>query len=760
MIEDIKDIGNLDAFDSFKWAGDPLKRLNLVYGWNGSGKTTMSRVLNFLERRQIHIQDLAQVTFSVTSDAGQVRERDLAGHTLSIRVFNEDFIRENLHFDEGNAKPIVILGKANITLQKEITDLEIAKTNAEQAVALLSTRKRALPRLDRVLTDAATAVTQLFANTPLALGKYYGRSYNKARVDKLISDGVITAPLLSGVTLSSTDVDAARETVKKDWAAIAATLPATPDLDTLFPLATSLLRTQVALPPMERLSGDTPLRDWTKTGYDLHKTRSAKECLFCSGPLDACLLTNLALFFTNQIDAAKSQIDDLLRRIANNGLDTTPAMIDSSNLFPDLAERYLQLKDKVTTSAVTVKEALALLATRLAEKRMHLHDLTVMPDPVSLPREAIDTYSAALAEMNAVFQEHNARVACGSNERDKAARALELHTVASALIAKDYFQQSTLASAVEKDLASAQETVTKIQGQIDVKKAAIQDAALAVDRVNDLLRDFFGEAHLYLEVSPGGGGEVAYSLMSRAKIARHLSEGEKSVLALTYFFVKLDEEGFSKGQATVVIDDPVDSQDGVFLFRTFALLRRQVGNAGQLVVLTHNFEFFNLVRDWLVSQDKGANSGLYHIGIDRTGTTRTLVVDALPNLLREHKSEYQYLFSCLFRHEAGTKVLDAPLVANVARKVLEYFAGFKWSCKTTEQFTNIVLSRFVADNNRLKKGVGDFVVKFLHEYSHGQDFTRPVSAAMFEEKDIVKNVLEFIRQADKEHYDDLAKLCA
>ena len=99
------------------------------------------------------------------------------------------------------------------------------------------------------------------------------------------------------------------------------------------------------------------------------------------------------------------------------------------------------------------------------------------------------------------------------------------------------------------------------------------------------------------------------------------------------------------------------------------------------------------------------------------------------------------------------------MVANIARKILEYFAGFKWSCRTTEDFTSIVLSRFVSDQNRLKKGVGDFVLKFVNEYSHGQDFSRPISASMLEAKPTAENVLEFVRLADSEHYTDLEKLC-
>lgn len=42
MINKIKKIRNLGIFSDFKWpdALENFKRFNLIYGWNGSGKTT------------------------------------------------------------------------------------------------------------------------------------------------------------------------------------------------------------------------------------------------------------------------------------------------------------------------------------------------------------------------------------------------------------------------------------------------------------------------------------------------------------------------------------------------------------------------------------------------------------------------------------------------------------------------------------------------------------------------------------------------
>src|SRR3989344_6601195 len=92
----IKEIKNTDAFDGFNWLGDDLKKYNLIYGWNGSGKTTISRIFNFLERKAIHILDLKAIEFTIQTDGGSIKERDIPSQSLNIRVFNEDFINENL----------------------------------------------------------------------------------------------------------------------------------------------------------------------------------------------------------------------------------------------------------------------------------------------------------------------------------------------------------------------------------------------------------------------------------------------------------------------------------------------------------------------------------------------------------------------------------------------------------------------------------------------------------------------------------------
>src|SRR5690606_37660062 len=217
-----------------------------------------------------------------------------------------------------------------------------------------------------------------------------------------------------------------------------------------------------------------------------------------------------------------------------------------------------------------------------------------------------------------------------------------------------------------------------------LKRASLEDLAIAVPQINTLIAEFLGAGELEL-VIPSQDHPNQYRVMRRGAQSRYLSEGEKSVVALAYFLVKIEEEGNDLSSTIVVLDDPVDSQDSLFLFRTYGLLRRRLEHVGQLFVLTHNHEFFNLMRDWLASKAYRDESNLLWIEMSRENGNRKMDIKESPPLLRAHKSEYHYLYYRLYAYHKHIEPLDAPLVPNVARKVLEYFASFKWACKSSEQ---------------------------------------------------------------------------
>lgn len=753
----IKEIKNTDAFDVFNWLGDDLKKYNLIYGWNGSGKTTISRVFNFLERKTVHIPDLSLIEFAVQVDGSSIKQSNLTSHVLNVRVFNEDFITEHLLFEQSQAKKIVIFGKENVAAQKETEELETQLIEKDKTIVALDEQLNRVPDLNQILTKAGSEVPQQFANTPLASGGYYGRSYNKTKVDKRLENGDISESNITSLIFDATNFDAKKDTIKNEKKTIEIGVTDIPDLSKVFTGANGLLNTSISITEIDELKDDKSLRDWVETGYKLHKERELNNCKFCKGNLSDGLLAHLGNFFTDELQKAKTQIESTI-----TSLDTQYAgevlNLEADTFFPDLTKGYEVSKNQLATQVKIIEGTISLLISQLKEKSVNLHDHTKKYSPVEYPTEAIAKANTSLEEIRRIVTEHNRKIRTMADEIEKTAEAIEIHIIAKTLLDREYFKHKKEYERIKAERSKLMTERADIDGQIKTKKASLQNATDAVRKINAILEEFFGSEYIYLEVTETATKEIKYVLKRRNKFAKHLSEGEASVLALVYFLIKLEEDGCNKKNCLIVIDDPVDSQDSNFLFRTTGLLKRQLKDAGQLLVLTHNFEFFNLIRDWYLSRQMKDHSALFFISNNKIGASQEVKVENLPALLKEYKSEYQYLFARLYRYSNDLELLDEPLVANIGRKVLEYFAGFKWACKTTDSLAEIVNNRFIGDPNHLKKGVGDFIVKFLHEYSHGQDFSRPISASMLESKQIAKNILEFIRLADDDHYDRLEKL--
>jgi len=83
----IKEIKNLGSFNDFQWESicNDFKQYNFFYGWNYSGKTTLSRIFKYLEDKKVH-PDFPNLKFKLETDNGDITEQDI-GQDYKIRVF-------------------------------------------------------------------------------------------------------------------------------------------------------------------------------------------------------------------------------------------------------------------------------------------------------------------------------------------------------------------------------------------------------------------------------------------------------------------------------------------------------------------------------------------------------------------------------------------------------------------------------------------------------------------------------------------------
>jgi wobble nucleotide-excising tRNase len=109
-------------FRDFAWNDLPdFGRYNLIYGWNGAGKTSLSTLFRFMQRRAALDTGAAELLI----DDKVVTGTDFASAALpAVRVFNRDFVDQNVFEMPGHAlPPVFYLGENSSEKQKRISEL-------------------------------------------------------------------------------------------------------------------------------------------------------------------------------------------------------------------------------------------------------------------------------------------------------------------------------------------------------------------------------------------------------------------------------------------------------------------------------------------------------------------------------------------------------------------------------------------------------------------------------------------------------------
>ena len=136
MFTKLKKIDNYAVFNNFDWnttvrdKGNNVaefKGLNIIYGRNYSGKTTLSRIFRSFEKGELNEKyPFATFEFEHTGN-DRMCHLDIANCLYDIRVYNKDYVSENLKLlidDDGTIQPFAVLGESNVAIEKEIAEKE------------------------------------------------------------------------------------------------------------------------------------------------------------------------------------------------------------------------------------------------------------------------------------------------------------------------------------------------------------------------------------------------------------------------------------------------------------------------------------------------------------------------------------------------------------------------------------------------------------------------------------------------------------
>lgn len=160
-IKKFKNIKNLGLYKNFCWPANlnGFNRYNIIYGWNGVGKTTLSKLFEAMGSGE-H-SDFIDLQYSIEDENSKIFRQGQPFGT-KIRIFNTDFIANNVNFNSQSSRTIsVYLGEENQQLVKAIENdeklLEKRHEEINEKTNLLSSKQT---ERGKIFTNIARTISQ------------------------------------------------------------------------------------------------------------------------------------------------------------------------------------------------------------------------------------------------------------------------------------------------------------------------------------------------------------------------------------------------------------------------------------------------------------------------------------------------------------------------------------------------------------------------------------------------------------------------
>ena len=748
FIDRISKLNHPGVLRDFTWPQNlaTFGRYNLIYGWNGSGKTTISRLFHALETRITPTNYEAEVSIH----GKEVPGSEFSQVTLPIRVFNRDFVVANVTQIPGDeVPPILVLGEESVEKQAQVDKLT---ASLRRASAERENRRSQKASAEKTLDDHCIREARVVKDTLRSTGQNpynnFDKSQYRSQVQTMLNSGDVQSHRLADDLRASLGLQI-RETPKDRISEVTYTFP---NLLTICADVARLLGTSVVSETIQALEHNEKLSAWVREGIYLHDSHNSSRCLFCEQSLPQDRMSKLKAHFNaayekllRDIDEQISVLEPIIKKTESPGLPHT------AQFYDDLAMDYEDAKIQFSRMRQEANHALSGLVDALTKKKSQVFEASSYD--YSLPKLSDD----AVKQMNTLVRNHNARCDGFETQIATARQCLAADMIANSLDEFDSLNARVRRSKLElaevsNKIASLEEKITQLEREI------VEHRRPAVE-LNDDLRNYLGHEELELEVKDTG-----YAITRSGEPAQSLSEGEVTAIALLYFLKSLDDRRFDAPNGVVVLDDPVSSLDANSLFLAFGFIRDRTRHVGQLFILTHNFSFFRNIKNWLrYIQERGPKSdgmratGLYMLELQ--GATaegrRMSILRQLDPLLERYESEYHYLFARIFleSQDAHTNLAENYVLPNMARRLLEGFLAFRvpqdsgslWSKLRGVQFDEVKKTR---------------ILRFVETQSHGAAIGEPEHdlSLLAEAGPVLGDLMSLVKTLDPAHYNAMEEL--
>lgn len=650
------------------------KKVNFIFGRNGTGKTTITDEI-----------------FSQLSELYDVCVfKDFDGVVDNERL-------NAISLGTENAKIQKLIDEIDIkilTLKNQITDLGKGNINL---FSNLNEAKRELEikenELNRFFTNSAKKIKE-FSNPQIAK-----LSYNKSDfIDEIEK----------AKNISNDDIYVFKNTIREIQKNEVESINfINLDLNSYLLSTNEILRLSVnQKQSILELNENTDKQNFARQGMKIHEHKNGERCSFCGNEISEERWVLLGNYFNDAVKNLEQRIE--------NGINKIKANIDIVRSIEEIDDRkfYEKFKSEIHVVNLKIKSTrndylifLSKLEKALFEKRSSLFTKSKELD-LLLPVQ----FSEIKTDVDSLIKANNLLTLNLKSEQEKAKNYLRYHEISKMLEEFKYSEKvkdkndfKNKFESLDKEFQNKENEYHNKQTERKSLISQTKDEEIVAKKINRLLASMGVLSFSLKLVSETGDNQKGqYQIQGyngEIRPITNLSRGEKNIIAFLYFVFSLESIDKNDKPKFIIFDDPMTSNDDTMQYLMIGEIQKyyqKIKDGSFIVILTHNCHFYLNVRPntRIKYKYKGTEVSYYekygnfHLLSDGKHST----IKNISNGKDDFKTSYETLWKeLIFLY--NSKDASADLMLNPSRKI----------CETYMNFTKKGIEAFYGDNTNAKK---------------------------------------------------------
>ncbi|AZP04403.1 AAA family ATPase [Jeotgalibaca ciconiae] len=651
-----------------------LKKVNFIYGNNGTGKSTLSR--GFL-----NIEDV------VYSDC--IYEGNIIGERL---VYNKNFIDENFKSDN-DIPGIFTLGRDDVEKQIELDEIQknIEKNKEDKIKAqdnititqgkIEENQQNFNDLIWSKKSDKTNRISALYQHAFIGLHGSKQRFYNEY-CNQVVSNG--------SELINIDELFKSAEVVFSEEQSALSKIPA---LEIKYESGSKIFsKSIIGKEDLEyaHLVEKLNIHTWVHEGYKTIQENDLDYCPFCRSELKEEITNYLTEYFNEKFEKEIVELNKEIIKYKEY----------AENVILYLEE--LQALDNKYLEKIMVEKILLKIKAKNQENLKYLSEKEKAPSnkiELKLFEQELAELNEQLTIDNEKIEVHNNTVRKLGEEKERILRNIWRVFLSSTEVEYKNFkkEQKKLNGRLEglkEAVDTKDEYIIENQEKYEKIKESIFGISSTVIAINKQLH-LYGFKNFKLRAAEDEG---KYKIVREngEDANKTLSEGEKTFITFLYYYHRVKSV---ENKKLLFIDDPISSLDSTILYIVSTLVKDLIENSDeykieQLFISTHNTYFFKEIT-------YKVNNCCYFI-IRKNAKDGSYVK-------RYEKNPITTSYEALWKELIELKDSSANIIQNVMRRILENYFKF---------LGGIELDSLIKYFDEDEKIIVSSLIKWTHDGSH------------------------------------------